>query len=192
MLGFAFLAPVLGRWGMATAALAALAMNAFLLPRTPLGRALAREGEPRWNGLLSYPLAVALLFALFPPEAAVAGWAAMALGDPAAAWAGRRTTGSPRIPWNRRKSLAGTITFVSVAWIGSAFVVAGALPAVMGLPRERLLVDGQALAVYACWTATGAVVGAVVETLDLGIDDNLPVALAVGGTLALFGAPNTL
>jgi len=187
LVGFAFLAPVLGRWGMAGAAFAAFVLNALVLPRTALGKALAREGEPRWNGLLAYPLAVALLFALFPPEAAVGGWAAMALGDPAAALAGRHSARSPRIPWNRKKSLAGTAAFFPVAWAGSGVVMAAVFPALMGLPPSRLLADGEALAIYAAWTAAGALVGAVVESMDLGADDNLPVALAVGAALALPG-----
>ena len=58
------LAAVAGRppyedWVLLRVAVAALALNAFVLPRTAFGRALSREGEPRWNGLLSYPLAVA-------------------------------------------------------------------------------------------------------------------------------------
>ena len=176
MLGFAWLTPLLGPRGMAGVALAALLLNAFVLPRTALGRALARPGEPRWNGLLSYPLGVALLYALFPPEAAVAAWAVLALGDPMAAWAGRHNPGGPRIPWNRGKS---------VGWAGAILLAATAVPAVAGLARERIGADGWTIAVFLGWTAAGALAGAVAETLDLGIDDNLPVALAAGGALAL-------
>lgn len=185
MLGFAWLTPFFGRWGMVGVALAALLLNAFVLPRTAHGRALARPGEPRWNGLLSYPLGVALLYALFPPEAAVAAWAVLALGDPMAAWAGRHNPGGPRIPWNRGKSIAGTITFFTVGWAGAVLLAATAVPAVAGLPRERIGADGLTIAVFLGWTAAGALAGAVAETLDLGIDDNLPVALAAGGALAL-------
>jgi dolichol kinase len=181
LLGFAFLAPVIGGLGMAGVALAALGFNAFVLPRTALGRSLARPGEPRWNGLLSYPLAVALLFVLFPLEAAVAGWAVLALGDPAAALAGS----GPRLPWNRAKSVGGTFGFLTAAAPGALLVTACVFPVLMGLPRGRLLEDGDALLLYAGWIAAGAVAGALAETLDLGIDDNLPVALAAGGALAL-------
>ncbi len=185
MLGFAFLAPVLGSRGMAAMGLAALALNAFVLPRTALGRSLARPGEPRWNGLLSYPLAVALLFALFPSEAAVAAWAILALGDPAATLAGSGGRGGPRLPWNPRKTLGGSVTFLSAAIPGALLVTAWSLPEVMGMPRDRLFGDAGVLAIYAGWIAAGALAGAAAESLDLGIDDNLPVALAAGGTLAL-------
>ncbi len=183
-LGFVFLTPVLGRWGMAATAFAVFLVNALLLPRTELGRSLWREGEPRWNGVLSYPAALTLAFLLFPLDAAVAAWAVMALGDPAAAWAGKRATGWPRVPWNRRKSVAGMLAFASTAWIGASLVTACALPSILGIPRSRLLVDGEALAIYACILATGSLVGAVVESLALGIDDNLPVTLAVGAVLS--------
>ena len=189
MLGFAFLAPVLGKWGMAGAGLAALAVNALVLPRTALGKSLERPGEPRWNGLLSYPLAVALLFALFRTEAAVAAWAILALGDPAATLAGGGGRGGPRLPWNPRKSLGGSLVFLSAAIPGALVVTALALPEVMGMPRDRLTGDAGILLLYAGWIAAGALAGAVAESLDLGIDDNLPVALAAGAALSLFAGP---
>ncbi|MCK6480705.1 MAG: hypothetical protein L6R43_11330 [Planctomycetes bacterium] len=179
------LTPLLGRWGMAGMALLALLANAFLLPRTALGRALARPGEPRWNGLLSYPAAVALAYALLPLEAAAGAWAAMALGDPAAAFAGGRAGARGRLPWNPRKSLAGSAAFLLSAWAGIALVVAAAFPAPGGIPRSALLGDPAALGILLLWSLAGAAAGALAESLDLPLDDNLPVALASGGVLAL-------
>jgi dolichol kinase len=183
--GFAFLAPVIGRWGMAGAAAAALAGTLLVLPRTALGRALARPGEPRWNGVHSYPLAVALLFALLPLEAAVAGWAMLAFGDPAASLAGGGGRGGRALPWNPRKTVGGTITFLTAALAARMFLTAAVLPEVRGIPADRLFQETETLGIYAAWMAAGALAGAFAETLDLGIDDNLPVALAAGGTLAL-------
>jgi len=185
MLVFVLLTPVLGRWGMAGTALLALLLNALLLPRTALGRSLGRPGEPRWNGLLSYPLAVALCYALFPPEAAAGAWAAMALGDPAAALAGRRSGGRRRLPWNPRKSLDGSLAFLLVAAAAIPAVLLLALPEVGGIPRAALLGDPGALAVLLAWSLAGAAAGAVAESLRLPLDDNLPVGLAAGGVLAL-------
>ena len=189
MLLFVLLTPLLGRWGMAGVATAALLLNAFLLPRTALGRALARPGEGRWNGLLSYPAAVALCYALFPPEAAAGAWAAMALGDPAAAWAGRRSGGKGRLPWNPRKCAAGSVTFLSVAWAGIALVVLAAFPEVGGIPRRALAADPAALGILLGWALAGALAGALVESFDLPLDDNLPVGLGTGAVLALLAAP---
>jgi dolichol kinase len=170
---------------MAGMALLALLANAFLLPRTAFGRALARPGEPRWNGLLSYPAAVAAAYALLPPEAAAGAWAAMALGDPAAAFAGGRAGGRGRLPWNPRKTLAGSAAFLLSAWAGIALVVAAAFPAPGGIPRGALLGDPAALGILALWALCGAAAGALAESLDLPLDDNLPAALASGGVLAL-------
>ena len=179
MLGFVALTPVLGKWGMAGVALAALGLNAFLLPRTSFGRALARPGEPRWNGLLSYPLAVAVAYALFPPGVAALAWTAMALGDAAAGALGEARAWKARIPWNRRKSIAGSLAFLGAAGAGLAvgLHLVDAPPAAAALPP--LAVAGAV-----------ALLGAIVETLEIPPDDNLPVALAVGGALLLLlGSP---
>ena len=185
MLLFVLLTPAVGGWGMAGVALGALLLNAFVLPRTRLGRALARPGEGRWNGLLSYPAAVALCFAILPAEAAAGAAAAMALGDPAAAWAGRRGGGRGRLPWNPRKSLPGTATFVAVAWAGIALVALAAFPEFRGLPRTALAADPAALGFLLGWALAGALAGGLVESFHLPVDDNLPVALATGTVLAL-------
>jgi dolichol kinase len=178
VLGFVLLAPVLGRWGMAGVALAALAANALLLPRTAFGKALARDGEPRWNGLLSYPLAVALGYALFGAETGSLAWAVLALGDPAASLAGGARPRSARIPWNRRKSLAGTAAFAAAAAAGVVAVGCLALPGGPVPPGAGLL--GAAAAM--------ALAGALAETLPIPPDDNLPILLAAGGARLLLAA----
>ena len=185
MLLFVLLTPVLGRWGMAGVALAALLLNALVLPRTAFGRRLARPGEGRWNGLLSYPAAVALGFAILPPEAAAGAWAAMALGDPAAAWAGRRSGGRGRLPWNPRKSVAGTVTSGAVAWAAVALTALAVFPEFRGVPRAVLAADPAALAILLGWALAGAAAGGLAESFDLPFDDNLPVYAATGAALAL-------
>jgi dolichol kinase len=170
---------------MIALAAAALLANALLLPRTGLGRALARPGEGRWNGVVAYPLAVLLLLVLFPLEAAVAAWAILAVGDPMAALAGRRHGAGARIPWNPRKSVAGSLAYLVHGGLAAAAVTVLALPEVFGVPRGRLLAEPDGALLYAGWIAAGAFAGAAAESLDLGPDDNLPAALAAGGALAL-------
>lgn len=155
---------------MAGAALAAFLLNLLVLPRTPFGRALRREGEGRWNGLVAYPLAVALAYAIFPPAAASVGWAVMALGDPAAALVGRSLPRSPRIPWNRGKSMAGSLAFLGAAGAGAFLVIA-----------LRAGTPGAASLHLALGSAAG---GALVESLPIPGDDNLPVALAAAAAAA--------
>lgn len=183
MLGFVLLLPVLGGRGMAAAAGAALLLNALVLPRTALGRALRREGERPFGGLLTYPLGVLLAFLLLPPAAAAGGWAALALGDPAAGLVGGRFGGAAPLPWNRRKSWPGLLACGTASWAGMLGVLAalGALGA-WPLPPD---LDGGVLVPVLAWTLAGAAAAALAESLDLGLDDNLPVILAAGGTLAL-------
>ncbi len=169
MLGFAFLEPVIGRWGMAGVAFAAFLANLLVLPGTAFGRALRREGEPRWNGLVAYPLAVALAYAIFKPEVAAMSWAVMAIGDPAATLVGTARPWKLRLFYNRRKSAAGTLAFLLAAWAGAFGVLA---------VREHG--DPMPLALIA---AMAALLGAVIESLPIPWDDNLPVVLAVGGFL---------
>jgi dolichol kinase len=180
MLGFVLLTPVLGKWGMAGMAAGAFLLNLLVLPRTPFGRSLARAGEGRWNGLVAYPLAVALGYALFDPLVAGAAWAAMATGDPAATVAGRPREGGVRIPWNRRKSAAGSLAFVVAATAG---VFATAL--VLGSPTGPAWGGAAALAGILVVAGIAGVVGALVESIPWPADDNLPVLLAVGGALTL-------
>ncbi len=171
LLGFVFLARVLDRWEMATVAFAAFLVNLLLLPRTPFGRALHREGEPRWNGLVAYPLAVAVAFALFEPAFAAIAWAVMAIGDPAATLVGTARPWKVRLFHNRRKSAAGSLAFALAGWAGSVGIA-------MTLCRWPLFA-----ALPLC--GYGALVGAFVESLPIPRDDNLPIVLAVGGFFTL-------
>lgn len=175
LVGFTLLGPTLGKWGMAGGAFGAFLFNLLVLPRTPLGRALRREGEPRWNGLVAYPLAVALAYALLHPAIAAVSWAVMAFGDPAASLAGAGRKGGARIPWNRGKSVAGSVAFLFAAWSGA-----------FGLLCALRLVQGRPVEVAACLVLAGgaAIVGAIVESLPLR-EDNLPVVLATGAALTL-------
>ncbi len=157
-------------WGAALAA-SALAYNAFVAPRLGLDRAYRREGEGRWGGLATYPLAV-LLLVLFAPLAVAAGaWAVLAACDPVAAAVGTRWQ-RPSVPWNPEKSLAGT----------AAGAIAGAL-ACFGVLRWMGVKDPLLPALAA------GVLGAVVEALPIRGDDNLRIALAAAFVLAAWLLP---
>jgi dolichol kinase len=168
---------VLPRWGGVALALAAFALNALVLPRLAIGRALTRPGERFWGGLRTYPLAVLGLVLLLPAAEAAAAWGVLAFGDAAAAVVGQAVP-APRLFGHRKATWSGT----------PAFVVCGALAA-------WLLGEGVArLATSAPWVEPGvapsllragaaAAVAALVDLVRIPPDDNLPCAAASGATL---------
>ncbi len=175
MLSFALLLPFLS-WGEAAgAALLALAFNLLALPRlsVDLRKRMAAGADesagPLWTGIVAYPVSVLALVLLFGRrmEVVAAAWAIMALGDGLAsvvgvAWRGRQ------LPWSRRKTWPGFLTFIVAGSLGAFALARWVNPAV---PSLRLL---------ALCTAT-AVVGAVVESIPIRLDDNFSVPLACGG-----------
>jgi uncharacterized protein (TIGR00297 family) len=174
MLAFAFLLPFLSWVQAAGAAALALCFNLFILPRLDLdfGKpASAAKGEAAaaWTGIVAYPVSVFLLILLFGRrmEVVAAVWAIMALGDGSASVAGETMRG-PAIPWNPRKRWVGFLAFIVVGSLGG--FVLGKWTAPSFPPLKMLIV-----------CAATAVVGAVVETLPTGLDDNISVPLVCGG-----------
>jgi uncharacterized protein (TIGR00297 family) len=177
--GFAFLLRDLAGWQAAAMAIAAFLFNWQVLPRIG-GRELWRQGDrdkgyPR--GILLYPVAVLglVLFFWSSPWMAAAMWAILAFGDGMASLVGS-TLGGPRLPWNPRKGVIGSLAFVVFGALGAAVLIAW---------TSRLPLDLQA------WHAPRtlgvafalAIVTAAVESLPTTLDDNLTVPLV--GALAL-------
>lgn len=150
----------------------ALAFNFFAMPR--IGRGIYRDpAAVRDRGIVAYAAVVLALILLFRHRIAIAGavWGMLALGDPAAAIAGRRI-GGRALPWNPGKTWSGLCAnfLVSVA---------------AGLALFRFLssspVTDSATAVVA-----GAAAFALAESLRTGVEDNFVAPLAAG--LVLWGA----
>lgn len=156
----ALLIPVLGRWGSAAVAAAALLYNGVVAPRLGLDRGYRRHGDRFWNGLVTYPLAVLLLVVVCPPLVAAGAWVVLAAADPVAAAVGTRFP-APRVPGNPRKSLTGA----AAGFVVAAVACAGVL---------RFL-DAPGVVAPAA-AAAGA--GSVAELLPLPCDDNLVIAVA--------------
>lgn len=174
MLAFAFLLPFLTWLEAAGAALAALVFNLVILPRmdVDLGKRAAAEGEGRaieWTGIVAYPVSVLVLILLFGRRMEVVGavWAIMALGDGLASVAGE-ALGGPRVAWNAGKTWSGFFAFIVAGSLGSFVVGRWVDPS---FPSLKVLI--------VC-IATAAV-GGVVETLPIGVDDNITVPLVCGG-----------
>ncbi len=173
--GFAFLIPFLTWWQASSLAAIALLHNLFVLPMYGGRKIFRGTAAERGHdiGIVLYPasvLALTLLFARHPPIVA-ASWGLLAFGDGMATIVGLALGRySSRLPWNRDKSWAG--------WFG--FVVFGGA-AVLGLWRwtSGLPLDGELI--LKLLIVTGVV--AVLESLPLGVDDNIVVPLAGGGLL---------
>jgi len=181
MLVFAFLLPFLSWPQAAGCALLALLFNVLILPRMGVdlgkrpgsaGDAAATERQPAanpWTGIVIYPMSVLLLILLYRHSLHVVGavWAIMALGDGTAGVVGERL-GGRALPYNREKTWAGFLAFVVAGTTGAYVLSRWIAPSVSA--EKTLLVS----------TAT-AVVGALVESLPIRLDDNVSVPLVAGG-----------
>ncbi len=171
MLIFAFLLPYLTWRQAAGCALLALLFNVVILPR--LGADLRKTpasptGKGVWTGIVIYPISVLALILLYRHDLHIvaATWAIMALGDGMASVAGSALRG-PALPWNREKTWSGFLGFIVAGTAGAYVLTRWAAP---GVSPE--------IALRIC--AATALVGAIVESLPVGLDDNATVPLVAG------------
>jgi uncharacterized protein (TIGR00297 family) len=166
--GFALLLRFIPWWQAVVLAATAVVFNMWLLRRLTRGR-LHRPNEldALPTGIVFYPTSVLLLLLLMPgrPDIVAAAWGIMAFGDGAATLVGRRSTG-PRIPWNREKTLAGTIAFAVAGSIAGSFLAWWCRPAIIPPPFAAFSLFAPVIA---------ATVAAAVETVPIRLDDNLSV-----------------
>jgi uncharacterized protein (TIGR00297 family) len=120
------------------------------------------------TGIVLYPISVLALIVLYRNHLhiAAAAWAIMALGDGMATVTGEALRG-PALPWNRRKTWPGFISFVVAGTVGAYILTRWIAPKIP--PDKTLMV-----------CAAAALLGAVVESLPLALDDNITVPLVVG------------
>lgn len=174
---FALLLRFLHWWEAAALAGAAVAFNLYALPRIG-GTRLFRpdeEGRRYYSGITLYPLAVLLLVLAFPNrlDIVASAWGILAIGDGMATIVGRRVE-SPRIPWNREKSLAGTLSFVVFGGAAGAFLCWWCRPAVIPPPYLWFSIGAPVLA---------ALAAAAVETIPVRLDDNVTVPATAAAVL---------
>ena len=174
MLGFAFLLPFLTWPQAAGAAILALLFNLFILPRLQVDLAKRPAGlgvSPAagvWTGIVLYPLSVLALILLFRHSMYVvaAVWAIMALGDGMASVAGE-AIGGPALPFNPTKTWAGFCGFV-LAGTAGAYVLTRWVNPSLDIHKALMV------------CAATALVGALVESLPIRLDDNVTVPLVCG------------
>jgi uncharacterized protein (TIGR00297 family) len=129
------------------------------------------SGTIVWTGIVLYPVSVLALIILYRHHLHVAAsaWAIMALGDGMASVAGESLRGAA-LPWNREKRWTGFAGFVVAGTLGAYALTRWVAPA---LPAGKVLLVSFA----------GAVVGALVESIPIKLDDNVSVPLVSGAFL---------
>lgn len=159
-------------WAAVPPLLLALAFAAMGLGRVGarrVVRAVARDGDPRelLLGPLLYSLSFAAITVIFWRDSPVGITAltCLILGDGMAEVTGKGLR-SPPLPWNRGKSVAGTVGALVASWFGG-LVLLGVFSATGYLVLYPLESAGSVLAV--------AAVGAMLESLPWGPWDNLVV-----------------
>jgi uncharacterized protein (TIGR00297 family) len=174
--GFALLLRFLNWRQAAVAAVGALAFNALLLPLVG-GRKLYREVDHRRGfplGILLYPASVLILILVFRErlDIVAAAWAILAFGDGFATLAG----GGAPLPWNRDKSIRGTVAFVAFGASAGVAFAWWTRPALDPTPSMIFTIAAPLAA---------AIAAALVESLPVGLDDNISVPFAAGAVLWL-------
>jgi dolichol kinase len=133
---------------------------------------LNRSGDAgSTRGLWTFPLGVALSYAFFwsdpPRPALIAACLALALADPAAAWAGTRLGQRRLRPLSLRRTLEGSVAFFLVAAATTAWVASRGAGPDDGISVVRLAVG--------C-----AAAGALAEAFSPPGWDNAAIPVAVG------------
>jgi uncharacterized protein (TIGR00297 family) len=161
-------------WQALALATTALLFNLVVLPH--IGKGLYRPSDARFAaGIILYPLAVLLLILCFPgrPDIAAAAWAILAAGDGMATLAGRAVP-IRALPWNADKSLGGLLAFIVCGGAAAIALAMWTAPVVTPIPSFAFLI----LAPLAA-----ACVAGLVETIPVGLDDNLRVPAAAAMVL---------
>ena len=175
--GFAFALPFLPWWQSVLLAAVAVAFNIFALQKV-LGIRVFRPGERLrrlTSGIVLYPLSVLGLLLLFPArlDIVAAAWGILAAGDGMATLVGRRRP-IARLPWNPRKSVAGTLAFVLFGGITATVLAWWCRDTVIPPPYSWY----PAVAGFAA-----AVAAAAVESIPVDLDDNVSVTITSASVL---------
>jgi uncharacterized protein (TIGR00297 family) len=175
--GFALLLRYLSWWEGAVLAGVAIAFNLFALPRIA-GDQLYRPDESArkyYSGVTLYPVSILLVLFALPDrrDIVAAAWGVLAFGDGMATLAGRHFK-SPRIPWNRDKSFAGSVAFVLVGGAAASFLCWWCRPVIVPPPYPWFSLAMPFVA---------ALAAAAVETIPIRLDDNISVTATASGVL---------
>ena len=183
--GFAFLLAWLTWWQALVLAVVALLHNIYLLPLYARGQVFRGEARTKGRdlGVVLYPASIAILILVLHAhlEIVAAAWGLLAFGDGFATIAGKGI-GGPRLPWNPEKTWSGFAAFLFMGFTAAWFLYGHTLRAKADPGSDPALAGGMDLWSFTMIAiATLAVAG--LESLDLGLDDNIVVPLTSAGVL---------
>ena len=141
-----------------------------LVPRLKIKHYFYRQHENHYSyGAVLYFLTLLILVLVFPLSVVATAWAVLALGDGTATLIGKNFKVN-ELPWNRKKSYFGTLSFIFFGALG-AFIMMQWL----GIGGDRV------------WSISfkTAIIAALVESLPWRINDNVSVAVASAITLSI-------
>ncbi len=184
-LAFAFLLPYVDYGLILLLSLFSFFYAAFISPRWIRVTTRGSEREAGYSaGKLYYAFGIMMLLLLFRERLHVAAavWAVLAVGDSVSNLAGRRWPWVP-LPYNREKSLGGSLGFFLAAAVGSWTLL------VWNLPQS----DGISSLTLAAFCLFGSLVCALAESLPNLVDDNLVIVVVGAGIFPLLlGAPDLI
>ena len=179
MAAFALLLRVFTWQQAAFLASGAVIFNLFLLARIAPRIIRPAEFHSARPGVLFYPLSILALVLLFRSrlDIVAAAWGVLAFGDGFATLVGTRV-GGRTLPWNPGKTWSGLGAFVVAGGAGAAALSVWVAPAIAPPPSLSFLI----------WASiAAAIVAGLVETLPIGLDDNISVPAAAAATVWFCG-----
>lgn len=163
--------------------------NFFILPRTTIGTRIFREGEGLFGPVRMFPLALLSGAFYFKPAVLAAAWTVLAIGDGMSNLVGR-AFGSRKLPWNPKKSYAGSIAgFLCSLPVCVFFIwyIHALIPEYSGLAAQSAPEDIMLTILLMAFAAAG--IGMLAESFDMPFDDNFTVLQGAGAAayvVALF------
>jgi len=160
----AFFLKYLNRWQAALLLLVLLFVTLAVIPKMRIKSYFYRQFEHKYSqGAVLYFFVLLILVLVFPLYIVAASWAILALGDGSATLIGQYFK-AKELPWNRKKTYAGSIAFAVFGTLGAFILLKWMLP---DLSANTALF----------WGLKAALVAAIVESLPLRINDNVSVTV---------------